>query len=189
MLAQIDEMASALTSRFGLIGVNGLDIVIGRDPDGVARPYLLEVNPRFSGSMELAERAFGVNVFSLHVESAARAPAAMDPACSRRSRRQGHRLRAATPSPHRTRDGGWRVGVRDVPPTGQRIAAGHPVCTVLAQGADRRGVPCRPRSAASAVYADAQPAAARGAARNPLVPIDAPMRRQIGGMHPGTMVR
>ena len=57
--------------RFGLVGVNGLDVVIGRDPEGVARPYLLEVNPRFSGSMELAELAFGVNVFSLHVEGLA----------------------------------------------------------------------------------------------------------------------
>ena len=62
-------MASSLTRRFGLIGVNGMDVVIGRDPEGVVRPYLVEVNPRFSGSMELAERARAVNVFSAHVEA------------------------------------------------------------------------------------------------------------------------
>ena len=80
---QFEHMVSCLTRHFGLVGVNGLDVVIGRDPEGVARPYLIEVNPRFSGSMELAERAFGVNVFALHVEgSAGRMPRdlAVDPA-------------------------------------------------------------------------------------------------------------
>ena len=55
--ARLEHMVSCLTRHFGLVGVNGLDVVIGRDPEGVVRPYLIEVNPRFSGSMELAERA------------------------------------------------------------------------------------------------------------------------------------
>ena len=94
---QLEHMVSCLTRHFGLVGVNGLDVVIGRDPEGVVRPYLIEVNPRFSGSMELAERAFGVSVFSLHVEGAAgRMPRdlAAD-ARSRRLRRQGDRVRQA----------------------------------------------------------------------------------------------
>ncbi len=69
--AQLEHMVSCLTRHFGLVGVNGLDVVIGRDPEGVVRPFLIEVNPRFSGSMELAERAFGVGVFALHVEGSA----------------------------------------------------------------------------------------------------------------------
>ena len=142
--AQIEHMVSHLTRRFGLVGVNGLDVVIGRDPEGVARPYLIEVNPRFSGSMELAERAFGVNVFSLHLEGSRRPPAASSAAepRSRRLRRQGDRLR---PAPDRRPRHGCVAarGVRDVPWPGQRIAAGHPVCTVLARGRDRRGVPRR----------------------------------------------
>ncbi len=157
VLAQIDEMASALTAHFGLVGVNGLDIVIGRDPDGVARPYLLEVNPRFSGSMELAERAFGVNVFSLHVESAAGRLPQWAPAA-----RDGHVGKGIVYArrPLTAPDAGvWMArGLRDVPSTGLRIAAGHPVCTVLARGADRRECLAGLVSAASAVYADAEAA-------------------------------
>ena len=95
--AQIDDMVSRLTRRFGLVGVNGLDVVIGRDPEGAARPYLVEVNPRFSGSMELAERAFGVNVFSLHIEGlAGRLPRDVHRGRHARGLRgQGDRLRAA----------------------------------------------------------------------------------------------
>jgi len=155
--AQIDHMAASLTRRFGLVGVNGLDVVVGRDPEGVARPFLIEVNPRFSGSMELAERAFGVNVFSLHVEGLA-----------------GRLPRASTVD--RTPDGclgkgivyarrsivvpdteDWLVrGVRDVPSRGQRIAAGHPVCTVLARGRDRQACLAGLFSAAGAVYRDTE---------------------------------
>jgi predicted ATP-grasp superfamily ATP-dependent carboligase len=155
--AQIDHMASCLTWRFGLVGVNGLDVVIGRDPEGVARPYLIEVNPRFSGSMELAERAFGVNVFSLHVEGLA-----------------GHLPRASVAD--RAHDGcvgkgivyarrpvvvpdteEWLArGVRDVPSPGQRIAAGHPVCTVLARGRDRQACLAGLLSGAAAVYRDCE---------------------------------
>ena len=155
VLAQIDEMASALTAHFGLVGVNGLDLVIGRDPEGVARPYLLEVNPRFSGSMELAERAFGVNVFSLHVESAAGRLPQWAPAA-----RAGHVgkgiVYARRPVTAADAEMWMARGLRDVPWTGQRIAAGHPVCTVLARGADRRECLAGLVSAASTVYAEAE---------------------------------
>lgn len=155
--AQLEHMVSCLTGRFGLVGVNGLDVVIGRDPEGVAWPYLIEVNPRFSGSMELAERAFGVNVFSLHVEGLA-----------------GHLPRAsvADRAPHGCVGKGivyarrpvvvpdteeWLVrGVRDVPSPGQRIAAGHPVCTVLARGRDRQACLAGLFSGAAAVYRDSE---------------------------------
>ena len=36
---QLEQMVSRLTRHFGLVGVNGLDVVIGRDPEGVVRPY------------------------------------------------------------------------------------------------------------------------------------------------------
>jgi len=155
--AQLEHMVSRLTRRFGLVGVNGLDVVIGRDPEGVARAYLIEVNPRFSGSMELAERAFGVNVFSLHLEGVA---GRLPRACAADRAPDGcvgkgivyARRPVVAPD---TED--WLLrGLRDVPSPGQRIVAGHPVCTVLARGRDRQACLAGLFSAAAAVYRDSE---------------------------------
>ena len=54
-------LASAVAEEFGLVGVNGIDFV-ARD----ASPYAIEVNPRWSASMELVERAYGLSVFGAH---------------------------------------------------------------------------------------------------------------------------
>jgi predicted ATP-grasp superfamily ATP-dependent carboligase len=155
--SQIDHMASSLTRRFGLVGVNGLDVVIGRDAEGVARPYLIEVNPRFSGSMELAERAFGVSVFSLHLEGLAgrlpRASAAARAADGCLGKGIVYARRAVVVA---DTDEWLARGVRDVPSGGQRIAAGHPLCTVLARGRDRQACLSGLFSAAAAVYRDTE---------------------------------
>ena len=50
------ELARAIAEEFDLVGVNGIDFVAR---DGV--PYAIEVNPRWSASMELVERAYGVS--------------------------------------------------------------------------------------------------------------------------------
>ena len=152
--ARLEHMVSSLTRHFGLMGVNGLDVVIGRDPEGVVRPYLIEVNPRFTGSMELAERAFGVSVFALHLEgSAGRMPRdlAVDPApgCVGKGI-----VYARRPSGAPDTEAWVSRGLRDVPWSGQQISAGHPVCTVLACGRDREACLAGLFSAAAAVYRD-----------------------------------
>ena len=155
--AQLEHMVSRLTRRFGLVGVNGLDVVIGRDPEGVARPYLIEVNPRFSGSMELAERAFGVSVFSLHVDGlAGRLPRPSVADCAPNGCvGKGIVYARRTVVVPDTEE--WLArGVRDVPAPGQRVAAGHPVCTVLARGRDRQACLAGLFSAAAAVYRDSE---------------------------------
>lgn len=45
-------LAAAATEMFGLVGVNGIDFIARR---GI--PYAIEVNPRYTASMELVERA------------------------------------------------------------------------------------------------------------------------------------
>ncbi len=55
LLVRATALADAVTEAFGLRGLNGLDFVAR---DGVPLP--IEVNPRYSASMELVERATGV---------------------------------------------------------------------------------------------------------------------------------
>ncbi|HEY5248929.1 MAG TPA: ATP-grasp domain-containing protein, partial [Dermatophilaceae bacterium] len=155
--AQLEHMVSSLTRHFGLVGVNGLDVVIGRDPEGVARPFLIEVNPRFSGSMELTERAFGVSVFALHIGGcvghASRDPV-FDPAPDGFFGKGIVYARRPIVAPDTE---AWLTrSVRDVPWPGQQIAAGHPLCTVLARGRDREECLGGLFSAAAAVYADSE---------------------------------
>ncbi|HEU4682715.1 MAG TPA: ATP-grasp domain-containing protein, partial [Gemmatimonadales bacterium] len=57
-------LASSVTREFGLVGLNGIDFMAR---EGV--PYPIEVNPRFSGSMELVERIHDLPMFELHVRA------------------------------------------------------------------------------------------------------------------------
>ncbi len=155
--AQLERMVSRLTRRFGLVGVNGLDVVIGHDPDGAVRAFLIEVNPRFSGSMELAERSFGLSVFGLHVEGCSghlprdRAAGLLSDGYLGKGIVYARRpIVVPDTDPWLTR------GVRDVPSRGQRSAAGHPVCTVLARGRDREACLAGLFSAAADVYTDSE---------------------------------
>jgi hypothetical protein len=134
-------LAHAVTEEFGLVGVNGIDFVVARD--GV--PVPVEVNPRYSASMELVERAYGINVFAAHVRACAGALPAFDLTRARR-RAPGavgkailHARRVERPTDTER----WLADpdVRDVPRPGERIGRGRPVCTVFASAPD--AVACR----------------------------------------------
>ncbi|MCK4449663.1 MAG: ATP-grasp domain-containing protein, partial [Anaerolineae bacterium] len=140
VLEMVERMAARLTRRFGLQGVNGMDLVVADDPEGRPCPFLVEVNPRYTGSMELVERAYGLNVFSLHLEAlAGRLP---DFSLAEHLRPQGQYFGKGIVYARRTvimpETVGWtEQGRRDVPFPGEQIKAGHPVCTVLAEGEGR----------------------------------------------------
>lgn len=134
LLDRLDSMAQATTKAFGLVGVNGLDFIL---KDGNA--FVLELNPRYSASMELLERRRRLNVFEVHAAACGGtvpAPPSIDPGLgevfgkgilwARRDLVIGD-----------TRSWLGRDDVRDLPFPGDRIKRGHPVCTVFAQGEDR----------------------------------------------------
>jgi predicted ATP-grasp superfamily ATP-dependent carboligase len=52
-------------------------------------------------------------------------------------------------------------GVRDVPPAAAVVEEGHPICTVLADGAARAACAARLQAEAEAVLAGCRPAPAR----------------------------
>jgi uncharacterized protein len=133
LLEPLDALAQATTRAFGLVGVNGLDFVI-RD----GRVYVLELNPRYSASMELLERSGSASVFETHasacggdgVASASYAPPRGDVfgkaiVWARRDIVAGD-----------TRTWLERDDVRDLPFPGERIRRGHPICTVFTRAAD-----------------------------------------------------
>jgi hypothetical protein len=153
-----ESLAEAVVRTFGLVGLNGLDFIAR---GGVAWP--IEVNPRFSASMELLERGGGLPLFALHAEACA----GRLPACApiRLDRVHGKAIVFARRDVTTGATRRWLAAsdMADIPPSGQRIARGRPICTVFATGRDAGTCQQALGGKAASVYRAVEPAA-RGAA-------------------------
>jgi hypothetical protein len=119
-----------LALAFGLRGVFGVDLVW----DG-ERAWVVEVNPRPSGSLESVEAAYGIGVFAAHLEGCAgRLPSIAADRTPPRGpdHAAGKAILFAAEDVGIGETRGWPArGIRDVPHPGERIAAGHPICTLV----------------------------------------------------------
>ncbi len=160
LLAAAGDVAAALTQEFGLVGLNGVDFIAR---DGI--PYPIEVNPRYSASMELVERTTGISLFEVHRR-----------ACEGRLPRRGEgdhpggRVsgKAVVFARRRAIAGDLMLAVgspqlADVPHRGDRIARGRPICTVFADHSESDGCYRALLERAAAVYRSLEPGV-RGAA-------------------------
>lgn len=123
-------IAEKIALQLSLVGSNGVDLVISEDEI----PYVVEVNPRFQGTLECVERTLGMNIVRAHVE-----------ACFHR------RLPTVeeSPSVYCVRlllfaaqrsvvpDLSVFEEVRDVPVSQAIIEEGEPVCSVVVDGTSR----------------------------------------------------
>jgi predicted ATP-grasp superfamily ATP-dependent carboligase len=144
--AALERAAGVVTGRFGLRGLNGLDYIL--TPDG---PATLEVNPRFTASMEILEELAGVSFFDLHLQAldgtlphqamSDRADRAPTPT-STGSAWMGKAILYAE-DPVEAPDPGTLepLGVRDRPHRGERFEAGQPLCTLIVTATGREA--CR----------------------------------------------
>ena len=115
-----------LASAFELRGLFGVDLVW----DG-ERAWVVEVNPRPTGSLECIEAAHEVGVFSAHLDGCGGRLSSIAPA-PRPRRAAGKAILFATRDVRLGDTAGWPArGIRDVPHPRERISAGHPVCTLV----------------------------------------------------------
>ena len=131
-LVQVQDITTRLTREFKLVGVNGLDFVL---KDGQVFP--IEVNPRYSASMELIERAYGLPIFDLHVQSIQQGALPDFDLAARLAddRFYGKAILYAEQDGVAPDTRGWPArDIRDVPFPGETWSPGDPVCTVLASG-------------------------------------------------------
>jgi predicted ATP-grasp superfamily ATP-dependent carboligase len=143
VLDQVQRIAALVTREFGLVGVNGFDFVLYKSPhpqplsqgEREEEVCLIEVNPRYSASMELIERAYGLPVFDLHVRAVLHGELPEFDLAARLADGPFHgkailyaERDAVAPD---TRS--WlERGIRDVPFPGESLVQGGPICTVLA---------------------------------------------------------
>jgi hypothetical protein len=64
---ELDEgvftMAEEITRTFKVKGWTGVDLVLGK------RPYFMELNPRFQGTLDCIEDAYGFNLVDAHMRA------------------------------------------------------------------------------------------------------------------------
>jgi len=133
LLESLNVLATTLTQAFGLVGLNGIDFILNGE-----QLSILEVNPRYSASMELVEEALAVPLLLWHTAGCRRQALPVLPERHDRNvfgkaivyARWDGILPDTTP---------WLAkGRRDVPHAGGPIHADFPICTVTAVGRDQQ---------------------------------------------------
>jgi predicted ATP-grasp superfamily ATP-dependent carboligase len=116
--------------HFGLVGSNGVDLVISEE--GV--PYVMEVNPRFQGTLECVERVLRTNIVRAHVEACVQG---ILPTIVKKTSIFCVRLILFAPQRSMVPDLKAFERVRDIPLPGVIIEDGEPVCSVVVDGTSR----------------------------------------------------
>lgn len=75
--SEMIDYAKRLALEFGLVGSNGIDFILtGKSVQ------VIEVNPRFQGSLDTVELSTGINIFDAHIKSfAGELPQVREPVC------------------------------------------------------------------------------------------------------------
>jgi predicted ATP-grasp superfamily ATP-dependent carboligase len=151
-------MADAVTRDFGLVGLNGIDFIAR-----AGNPWPIEVNPRYSASMELLDRRAGASLFALHADACAGRLPESPPRPPRRVLGKAVVFARHEVTLRETREWLRDPAIADVPHPGEQIGRGRPICTVFASGTSAGSCLRALASRAAAIYRAAEPSA-RGAA-------------------------
>ncbi len=123
---ELKEASIKIAETFKLIGVNGIDFVISESNE----LYAIEVNPRITGAMEVLEKAYGINLFDLHVKSCLGEE--IDINIKRKNRFFGKKILYAH---ERVEFKAERTSfIKDIPKKGEIIEKNSPICTVIGEG-------------------------------------------------------
>ena len=157
-------LACSAVSAFDLVGVGGVDFIAR---DDVVHP--IEVNPRWTSSMELVERVWGHSLFAAHADAGAHGSLPRvqpDGFVTSPARACGKAIVFARRD---VRLGDTRVwldaDVADIPHPWTQVSAGEPVCTVFAEGTDATS--CRAALVNRAVHLSATRRWTNGRPREP----------------------
>jgi hypothetical protein len=157
-MSAASQLAGAVAKAFDLVGVNGIDVIAAGD-----QPVAIEVNPRWSASMELVERAHGISVFGAHAAACGRNELPAFEAGVNHA--MGKAVVFAREDVVMGDTSTWLDdgGIADVPCPGERIARGRPICTVFAAAAHAAACYETLVTRASAIYGMTVPASPGGA--------------------------
>jgi predicted ATP-grasp superfamily ATP-dependent carboligase len=126
----LEELAEKIVRRLGLVGSNGVDFLLTEKG-----PIVVEVNPRFQGSLDAVELSTGVSVFQAHLDAFERRLPARP-----RLRLAAGRAIVFAPRDLQINEDLSGPCTADVPRPGSRIKRGDPVISLLATANNRAKV-------------------------------------------------
>ena len=143
IIENIKSVSEELGSKLGLKGSNGFDFVIKDE-----QPYLIELNPRFQGSLECVEAVISSNLVHLHIE-ACKGNLPEKPLESK-----GYAVKMILYAKQRTivPNLSQMHHIVDVPVGGIILEPSNPVCTVFVTGRDRKTTIEKAKAIAKNVY-------------------------------------
>jgi predicted ATP-grasp superfamily ATP-dependent carboligase len=149
--ASLVNIGNVLVAEFELIGLFGVDFILDDDQ----HVWTVEVNPRFTASVEIIERATGISALGAHV-AACRGTAIRNPASAFLNQTTHGKAilfakrdvvinqSFAESTLHEALRTPWPT-LADVPSAGTPIEFGRPVLTIFADGSDEQEVERRLR--------------------------------------------
>jgi predicted ATP-grasp superfamily ATP-dependent carboligase len=130
---QAGAICAHVAAAFGLRGLFGVDLAW----DGHTA-WVLEVNPRPTASLETLAAVHGIRPFTAHLDACA---GRLGPDAPEAVGAAGKAVVWATRDVRLPDTRDWaQQGIRDVPHPGERIAAGRPICTLVATGEEPQAV-------------------------------------------------
>jgi len=144
------SIVKTIASHFRLIGSNGVDLVISKE--GI--PYVIEVNPRFQGTLECVERVLRMNVVEAHVKACVQGTL---PTLKKKPSVFCVRLILFAPKRSVVPDLSVFEEARDIPVPGVIVEEGEPICSVVVEGVNRASLLRRVRKTAKLTHKSLMP--------------------------------
>lgn len=119
-----------IASHFNLKGSNGIDLVISKE----GTPYVVEVNPRFQGTLECVERVLGINLVKSHIDACLHG---FLPTVKEKALTFCTRLVLYAPKPIIAPNLTIFPEVRDIPLPEIIIEKGEPLCSIITEEKNR----------------------------------------------------
>jgi len=129
MVPDATALVDAVAAEFSLAGVGSIDVI------ATSRGLVpVEVNPRWSASMELVERARGISMFAIHADACSRGELPVFEIEGGVTHGKAIVFARENVVIGDTRSWLEDPSVHDVPHENEQIADGQPICTVFAVG-------------------------------------------------------
>ncbi|MHC1566223.1 MAG: ATP-grasp domain-containing protein [Candidatus Syntropharchaeia archaeon] len=125
---EMREIAEEIIFQLELVGSNGVDFVVSEKG-----PYVIEVNPRFQGSLDTVELSTGINLFDAHIR-------AFKGELIHGKKPERFAMKATVFAEKRVRvtKNLDMDGIVDIPPIGRIIEEGDPISTAIGIGSERK---------------------------------------------------
>lgn len=140
------NIAQKIASHFKLLGSNGIDIVISED----SVPCVVEINPRFQGTLECVERVLGINLVNAHMKACTKGfiPRFQD------RKATNHCVRLILYAHHRSKipNLATLAELRDIPLPEVIIEEGEPLCSIIVEDITRNSTLKKARMLTNHVY-------------------------------------